>query len=108
MRKDANLEAYVDDRWKLIIETPKRAGPPGEKPRPDGAKIFLFDRKKDPTELLDVSHENPEVVERMVTLLDDAVKMARDAAKFYEAAPDQDLSDEEIEQLRQLGYVDDE
>ncbi len=110
VRKDANLEAYVDDRWKIIVEIPKKSDWSGEGPRPERTKTLLFDRQKDPDELHDVSRENPEVVERMTARLDDALRAAREAAKLYDAAADQklDLSEEEIENLRQLGYVDDE
>jgi arylsulfatase A-like enzyme len=108
VRKDANLEAFVTDRWKLIVETPKGSAWTGEGPRPERTKMILFDREKDPTELLDVSHEHPEVVERMAARLDESVRAARKRAKSYKAAPEQELSEEEIEQLRQLGYVDDE
>jgi arylsulfatase A-like enzyme len=108
VRKDVNFEAYVSGHWKLIVEIPKDSGWLGEGLRPDGTKAMLFHRKNDPAEQHDVSHDNPQVVDQMMARLDASLRAAREAAKRYEPAPEQELSEEEIEHLRELGYVDPE
>jgi arylsulfatase A-like enzyme len=108
VRSDVNFEAYVSERWKLIVEIPKELNWSGGGPRPEGSKTMLFQRKNDPTEQRDVSQENPEVVERMIARLDASLRAAREAAALYEHVPEQELSEEEIEQLRDLGYVGEE
>jgi hypothetical protein len=108
LRKDANLEAYVTSRWKLIVETPKRATrtPNGE--RPAGTKFMLFDRVLDPAEKQDIAEQHGDVVADLMRRLDGSLASAQNDASFFVAAPDQDLTEEEIDELRALGYLDDE
>jgi arylsulfatase A-like enzyme len=107
LRRDANLEAYVTGRWKLIVEIPRGIRwKPGK--RPARTKIMLFDRVADPGETRDVAAEHADVVAELMQRLDDSLASARSDANFFVAAPAQDLSEETIDALRALGYVGDE
>jgi choline-sulfatase len=108
LRKDADLEAYVTSRWKLIVEMPKHATrrPNGE--RPAETKVMLFDRVLDPAEARDIAAQHGEVVAELMRRLDGSLASARDDASFFVAAPAQDLSEEAIDELRALGYVGDQ
>ena len=68
----------------------------------------LFDLEADPGARVDVSVEHPEVVRRLTALLE--AQMAQDrllGQLFKDNARDTPLSDEQLEELRALGYVGD-
>jgi arylsulfatase A-like enzyme len=62
----------------------------------------LFDSIGDPPELLDIAESEPEVVETMSALVDDYLE--KPPAPWDEAAPEIELDDMELNQLRALGY----
>jgi choline-sulfatase len=69
-------------------------------------RTLLFDLVLDPGELEDLASQRPERVAELLARLDRAVAEAEAlAGEFVRAGPLQ-LSDEEIERLRALGYVD--
>lgn len=77
------------DRWKLVHDSKRDA-------------YFLYDLESDPAAVIDVSSEHPAIVARlageMTTRYEGFTPSALENAKV-------DLSDEEIEELRALGYV---
>jgi arylsulfatase A-like enzyme len=87
--------AMVDGDWKLI-----RNGI-----RPEGRPEFeLYDHRDDPLNLHDVAAEHPEIVKEMATKLE----AWHEKALAARVAPDEgsaELSPEERERLRALGYV---
>lgn len=88
--------AYISDGWKLIHH-PRR---------PDGGKEYeLFDHREDPLNVRDVSSVHPETVERMAAALADWRRKV-ESERLKGDARLGDLSAEELERLRSLGYVD--
>lgn len=104
-RGDAELEGYVTDRWKLILEY---ARTDGEGPRPEPMTVFLYDRQADPLERSDRSEQMPEVVARLRQRLEQAIAGATAVARAYSEAGELSLSEAELKRLRELGYVDPE
>ena len=71
----------------------------------------LFDLQDDPFELHDVRAENPEVAQELRTALLTSMSEQRESGRRYGvqgAPPEKELDAEHLEQLRALGYVDDE
>ena len=66
---------------------------------------MLFDRVSDPLEKHDISAKHPDIVERMTEHMQQAKAAARTVAKHFTEASNLNLSAEEVEQLRALGYV---
>ncbi len=95
--KNAELEslAVVDGDWKLIWNTYI----PDDRP-----EYELYDHKKDPINLSNVADEHPEVVERLAEYLKNWHEGALAAKIDTEAAADE-MSTEELEKLRALGYI---
>ena len=88
--------AIVLQGWKLIHNTRR---PPN---RPE---FELFDERKDPLNLTDVAGGHPEIVRRLSAELDSWRKMALAARREQEDAGLQGLKPEEVERLRNLGYI---
>jgi iduronate 2-sulfatase len=88
--------ALLLDGWKLIHH---RVRPPA---RPE---FELFDHRTDPLDLRDVAARNPEVVARLTRELDAWRRMADAARLKPDAATAREVSAEELERLRALGYV---
>jgi len=87
--------AMVDGDWKLIRNGVRPAGRP---------EFELYDHRQDPLNLHDVAAEHPEIVERMAATLE----AWHEKALAARVAPDEgsaELSPEELEKLRALGYV---
>ncbi|MEN8162491.1 MAG: sulfatase [Acidobacteriota bacterium] len=74
----------VEGRWKLILA-----------PTPDGPTVQLFDQEMDPGEVQDVSGRNPDVVARLLDILQSS------AGPGTQGTVDHEL----IERLRALGYA---
>ncbi|MDX1383177.1 MAG: sulfatase-like hydrolase/transferase, partial [Thermoanaerobaculia bacterium] len=93
----APIEAItvVDGQWKLIRNL---ALPEGRR------ELELYDHRNDPLNLNDVAADHPEVVERLAPLLDSWHESAK-AAHIAPDAATEDMSPEELERLRSLGYV---
>jgi choline-sulfatase len=82
-------------RWKLI------RGRPGLRPH-------LFDLESDPLEKTNLAAEHPGICERMVAEIKAMQGAAAEKAARYGPAEELDLSEDEIEALRRLGYLSDE
>jgi arylsulfatase A-like enzyme len=65
-----------------------------------GARGQLFDRSTDPREQIDLSEEHPETLERMKQLAETYLKKTAP----WDAAPEVGIGEEELQQLRALGY----
>jgi len=65
-----------------------------------GGRGQLFDRSTDPTEQDDLSDAQPERLERMKEL----AKAYLESTSPWKAAPEVNIGDEELQQLRALGY----
>jgi len=92
--KDA--DSYRLGRWKVIREGWKK-------------RNHLYDLEADPAELVDLSAVHPEQLERMLREMDALRGAARSASmegRSSEQSPD--LTPDELEGLRQLGYVEEE
>ncbi len=91
-RRDGVRDAVVDGNWKLIRDTVRK-------------RSELYDLARDEDESNDIAWRHPEVVARLEGQLaswhDELARSRR--ARPSATAPK--LSDEEIEQLRGLGYV---
>lgn len=91
-RRDGIRDTVVDGNWKLIRDTVRN-------------RSELYDLDRDETESNDVAWRYPEVVARLEARLE---SWHEELARHREGRPDAaapELSEEEIEQLRGLGYV---
>jgi arylsulfatase len=90
----SNFEAVIDGRFKAVID-----------PR-DGGRL-LFDLAADPGELHNLAGERPAEMARLEALLRERAARERRRARQLDAASDRqrEMSPEEIERLRALGYV---
>jgi len=86
--------SIVDDGWKLIHNTEGRADLP---------EYELYDHRRDPLNLVDVAAQHPKVVDRLKRALG-AWHEAAVAARV-EPEADAEMSPEEIQHLRALGYI---
>jgi len=86
--------AIVDGDWKLIHNT---------EGRDDLPEYELYDHRNDPLDLVDVAAQHPEVVETLKHKLAEWNQMA--VAARVEPATDSELSPDELQQLRALGFV---
>ena len=95
--KNAKLESFavVDGEWKLIWNT----NIPDDRP-----EYELYDHKQDPINMNNVAADHPEVVERLADYLKNWHESAL-AAKLDTEAAAEDMSPEELEKLRSLGYI---
>ncbi len=95
--KNAELDAFavVDGEWKLIWNTNR----PDDRP-----EYELFDHQRDPINMNNVAADHPEVVERLADYLQNWHEAAL-AAKLDTEAAAEDMSQEELEKLRALGYI---
>jgi arylsulfatase A-like enzyme len=86
--------SVIEDGWKLIhnVEDPE-----------DLPEYELYDHRSDPLNLVDVAAQHSEVVERLAQTLD-AWHEAAVAARV-EPEDDAEMSAEEIQHLRALGYI---
>jgi len=95
--KNAELEALavVDGEWKLIWNTFI----------PDGRPEYeLYDHQQDPINMHNVAADHPEVVERLADYLKSWHKAAL-AAKIDTETAAEEMSTEELDKLRALGYI---
>ncbi len=91
-RRGAAYDAVAEGRWKLIHD--RTAG-----------SARLFDIVDDPGELRDVASAHPEEATHLQQLLDQwLAELDLQSREFAEVAP-LELSEEEEERLRRLGYV---
>jgi len=91
------LAAYtvVLDGWKLIYNPERPEGWPEHE---------LYDHRNDPLNRTDVAGEHPQVVERLAPLLKEWLAETEAAALSAEEAAE-GLTEQELEKLRSLGYI---
>jgi len=94
-QRKVDAEAFVFGRWKLIEERPLDPSVP--------PSTLLFDILADPDEQHDVATEKPDVVAQMQARMQLALAQARGAAQS--SVGEVDLSAEDLDQLRALGYL---
>jgi len=90
------LPAIILDGWKLVHNTGRAAGRP---------EYELYDHRKDPLDRIDVAARQPEVVERLAHALKTWRSSADSARLKPDAVSTHGLSDEELQRLRSLGYI---
>jgi arylsulfatase A-like enzyme len=95
MKFSKHADSLILGRWKLI------RGRPGLRPH-------LFDLESDPLEKTDLAAEHPDTCEQMVAETKAMKSAAAKKAARYGAVEEFDLSEDEIEALRRLGYWSDE
>lgn len=94
--RDQEMLAVVMDGWKLIHNSK----------RPDGVPEFeLYRQAEDPLQRHDVAAEEPEVVERLAQILADWRKTTEGARLKSDDEMASELSAEELQRLRSLGYI---
>ncbi len=89
-RKRAAKQALIGPRFKIIRDE-------------DSGAVELYDLEEDPRERRDLSAARPDLAQRMLVVLD---ARARVAAESAVEPSERKLSDEEIDMLRGLGYID--
>jgi arylsulfatase A-like enzyme len=94
--RDTASEAVIDGGWKLIHNTK----------RPDGKPEFeLFDHARDPLDAHDVAAAHPEEVARRAKMLEAWRRMVTAARLKPDTEANKNLSKEELERLKSLGYI---
>lgn len=95
--KNADLEAFavVDGDWKLIWNTHSSD---------DRPEYELYDHRQDPINMNNVAADHPEVVARLADYLKNWHQAAL-AAKLDAEAAAEEMSEQELEKLRALGYI---
>lgn len=93
--RDTASVAIVGGGWKLVHHTVRPGG---------GPEFELFDHRTDPLDLRDVAAAHPEIVARLARDLA-AWKRKAEAARLAPEEATKNLSREELERLRALGYV---
>jgi len=88
--------AVLLDGWKLIWN---------ETVRDDRPELELFDHREDPLNLVDLAGEHPEKVAELKALID-GWRAEAEAARPSDEGLAEELSSEELEQLKALGYID--
>jgi arylsulfatase A-like enzyme len=88
--------AIILDGWKLV----KNENHPEDWP-----EYELYDHTKDPINMVDVSGEHPDIVERLAAELDTWRQYAISLKPPPDTEAIQGLSPEEIARLRSLGYI---
>jgi arylsulfatase A-like enzyme len=94
----ADTEAYAinDGQWKLIHNRTRPRG---------GPEFELYDFVKDPLNKNDVAAQHPDVVSRLAKALDGWHQMAAAAKLKGDAEGNKNLSPEQLQRLRSLGYI---
>lgn len=87
--------ALIYEGWKLVHH---------REPQPGLSEYELFDYRNDPFDQHDVAGENPEVVKRLGAMLA-AWRAEAEAKQLSSDVGAENLSPEELERLRSLGYV---
>jgi arylsulfatase A-like enzyme len=93
---DTESYAITDGQWKLIHNTVRPRG---------GPEFELYDFVKDPLDRQDVAARHPDVVARLAKALDGWKQMAAAARLKPDTEGVKNLSPEQLQRLRSLGYV---
>lgn len=92
-----------DDAWSIIVGDHKLVHRP--KPPAGRGEYELYDRRTDRFDRKDIAAANPEIVARLATELESWRRMATAARLKPDAAIKADMSPEDLERLRALGYI---
>ena len=93
---DTESFAITDGQWKLIRHTVRPRG---------GPEFELYDFLKDPLDKTDVAAQHPDVVARLAKALDGWREMATAARLKPDTEGLKNLSPEQLQRLRSLGYI---
>lgn len=93
---DTESFAINDGQWKLVRNTVRPRG---------GPEFELYDYAKDPLNRTDVAAQHPEIVARLSKALDGWKQMATAAKLKPDTETTKNLSPEQLQRLRSLGYV---
>jgi len=91
--EDARYESLRLGNWTLIRDLD------------NSRDMQLFDHRSDPDELVDVAADHPAEVKRLEALLTGSVHRARERSSRYSNGSDLNLSSDQLEVLRKLGYM---
>ena len=94
--RDTESFAILSGGWKLIHNT-KRHG--------DRPEFELYDHRQDPLDQKDVATAHPEIIQTLVKELEAWHRKAESVRLKPDAASDESMSQEDLERLRSLGYV---
>jgi arylsulfatase A-like enzyme len=100
-------DAYISRGWKLIVAGSRGNVSDQTGGDAEGVRAWLYDRERDPEEQHDLSATHPEITARMRDQLESARRAAARLAANFDPAEEADLSPEDLERLRTLGYLDD-
>ncbi len=101
LEKNASLKGIINGEWKLIIETPHNPDDPAVK-----ETVELYRWVHDPREKEDMASVRVDMVNNLRTELDKLVGQAQAKQAAFKMGTKLRHSEEEINQLRALGYVD--
>jgi arylsulfatase A-like enzyme len=93
---DTESYSITDGQWKLIHNTARPRG---------GPEFELYDFVKDPLDTTDVASQHPDVVARLAKALDGWKQTALAARLKPDAEGVKNLSPEQLQRLRSLGYI---
>ncbi len=101
----ADRTLFLGTAGRVVIDGPLKAIF-----HPDGTRALLYDLDTDPDEQIDLAAQRPETVARLRRLLDRQRRTDRELHERLAAGSESmpsapDLSEEERERLRQLGYL---
>lgn len=94
--RETEARAITLDGWKLIHNTVAAAGQP---------EFELYNIRIDPAEQRNVAPQNQEIVQKLTAALNTWQKKANAARLKPDAQTTQTMSQEELERLRSLGYI---
>ena len=81
--------------WKLIHNTVRIE---------EGPEYELFNHTEDPLDQDNLAEQQPEILEKLKARLEERLALAR-ASPLPEADSTEGMSDEELQRLRSLGYI---
>jgi hypothetical protein len=88
--------AITDEQWKLVRNVVRAEGTP---------EFELYDAVKDPLDKTNIAQAHPDVVDRLAKALDGWKAMAEKAKLASDAEGAKNLTPEQLQRLRSLGYV---
>jgi arylsulfatase A-like enzyme len=93
----------VDGRWAASLDVNPNAGATAAGARP--APLLLFDLWSDPMSLNSVHEENPTLVDTYTAFLEAQLEAHRSLAQRFTTGRHVELTPEQLETLRSLGYI---
>jgi arylsulfatase A-like enzyme len=93
----------VDGRWGASLQINPDPDAPAEERRP--SPLLLYDLWNDPMAITSLHEERPDLVEKYTTFLEAQFRAHLDLATFFSPAGDVELTAEQLQTLRSLGYI---